>query len=79
LSLVHLAAEPTSVQEVLKEAFGRDFENPVAPKPARYDFRSRHAGLWGKQGYQYSKAEVLAEMKDFVRRAIPEGLLGTPK
>lgn len=79
LPLIHLAAEPTSVQEVLKEAFGKDFENAVAPKPARYDFRSKHAGLWGKQDYQYSKAEVLAEMKDFVRRAIPEGLLGTPK
>lgn len=75
LDLLHLSAEPVSVEAVLAEAFGRSFSNPVAAKPARYDFRSKHAPLWGRQLYQYGREQVMAELKDFVRRALPEGLL----
>lgn len=68
LSLVHFATEPVSVADVVTEAFGRTFDQiPAGSEPARYDFRSRHAGLFGGPGgYLYSRAGVLDGLKRFV-------------
>ena len=45
LPLVHLPTEPVSVADVARAAFGIEFDNDVAPTPARYDMRhaARHA------------------------------------
>jgi nucleoside-diphosphate-sugar epimerase len=60
LRLVHLTAEPVSAAEVSRAGFGREFRNELTGEPARYDFRSRHAALFGADGaYQYSKRESL--------------------
>jgi nucleoside-diphosphate-sugar epimerase len=67
LRLIHFATEPVSMGEVVRAAFGREFRNEVASLPARYDFRSKHAGLYGgKGGYVLAKWEVLAGLADFV-------------
>ena len=63
LSLVHLTSAPVSVAEVAREVWGREFRNEVLPKPAKYDFRSAHAGLWGRERYQVSRDEEIAAIK----------------
>jgi len=67
LRLVNFATEPVSVREVAKKAFGMAFENVMPLKPARYDFKTLHSGLWMRSdGYMRSKEEVLDEMRGFV-------------
>lgn len=67
LTLVHLTAEPVSVAEVAREAFGRDFTQTLAGvTPVHYDFRTVHAGLWGRTGaYQYSREKSLAAIRHY--------------
>jgi hypothetical protein len=37
---------------------------------ARYDFRTRHAALWGRSdGYAYGAAEIMARLRAFVTAA----------
>jgi nucleoside-diphosphate-sugar epimerase len=67
LTLVNFATEPVSVREVAREAFGIDFTNDPGIKPARYDVRTRHAAVFGgRDGYLYSRAQVLGELTAFV-------------
>lgn len=67
LPLVNLATEPVSVRDVVRAAFRREFENPQAPPPARYDMRTRHAAAFGRSGpYIESAGEVLARIARFV-------------
>ncbi|MEP6572542.1 MAG: pyridine nucleotide transhydrogenase [Gemmatimonadota bacterium] len=67
IRLVNFATEPTSVREIAREAFGRAFENAGQGAPARYDFRTTHAGIFDKTGgYIRSKPEVLEAMRQFV-------------
>ncbi len=69
LDLVHFATEPVSVREVAREAFGLDFDNAPPSAPARYDMHTRHADVFGRQNpYIAGKDDVLASMRDFVRR-----------
>lgn len=68
LSLVHLTAEPISVAEVARDGFGRVFENTLPNPPARYDFQSNHAALFGGHGvYQYSKRETLQAIRAYAQ------------
>ncbi|HEX7686189.1 MAG TPA: pyridine nucleotide transhydrogenase [Burkholderiaceae bacterium] len=68
LSLVHLTAEPVSVADVARLGFGRPFDNPVAPAPARYDMRSRHAAVFGgRDGYQYSARETIQAVRHYAQ------------
>jgi nucleoside-diphosphate-sugar epimerase len=69
LELVHFATEPLSVEEVAREAFGHKFtQEPAGVVPARYDFRSRHAAIFGgADGYLYSRAQILDGLCRFVR------------
>lgn len=76
IRLLHLASEPVGIAEVAEALLGRPFVNLVSDRPARYDFKSLHAGLWSAKDYRFSKAQVLAQIKDFGARALPEGLLG---
>jgi nucleoside-diphosphate-sugar epimerase len=68
LKLVHLTAEPVSVREVALDGFGRAFDNQLSGAPALYDFRSRHAALFGGHGsYQYSKRETLLAVSAYAQ------------
>jgi len=68
LRLLNVATEPVSVRQLARDAFGMDFNHTRADQaPARYDFRSRHAHLFGgTQGYLYGAERVLSDMKRFV-------------
>jgi dTDP-4-dehydrorhamnose reductase len=69
LPLVHLPTEPVTVAEVARAAFGIEFDNRVAPTPARYDLRTRHAALFGGEGaYIEDSARVLDGIAAFVAR-----------
>lgn len=73
LRLVHLTAEPLSMAEVAQEGFGRRFDNVVEGRsPAAYDFRTRHAGLFGGQGaYQYARRESLMAIRAYAQSEPP--------
>ncbi|QNA88520.1 pyridine nucleotide transhydrogenase [Massilia sp. Dwa41.01b] len=70
LRLVHLTAEPISVEEIALEGFGVRLPSKTEGEAARYDFRTRHAALFGTSGaYQYDKAATLAAVRDYARGA----------
>ena len=68
LQLVHLTAAPVAVEEVARLGFGRSFEQVLPATPARYDFRSRHAALFGGGGdYQYSVRETIQAVRAYAQ------------
>jgi dTDP-4-dehydrorhamnose reductase len=69
LKLINIATEPWATRALAQEAFGLALPGQLPPPAPRYDFRSRHAALWGgKNGYLYELAAVRASLLDFVRR-----------
>lgn len=70
LRLVHLTAEPVSVEEIALEGFGMRLPHTSGGAAARYDFRTRHAALFGAAGmYQYDKAATLDAVRAYARAA----------
>lgn len=68
--LVHFATEPVSVAEVARHAFGREFTNTLGVPAPRYDMRTLHARLFGREGsYIATKKETLERIAAFVRGA----------
>lgn len=70
LSLVNFATEPVRTDEIAKGAFGIEFSNkPEGVSAGSYDFHTKYAGIYGKSGpYIYTKAEEIADIKEFVNR-----------
>lgn len=65
--VLNMATEPVDTAAVAEICLGRTVVNEVAPRPVRYDMRSLHAvALGGKNGYIYSRAEVLEDLRRFV-------------
>jgi nucleoside-diphosphate-sugar epimerase len=66
LTTLNVATEPIGTEELAAEVFGRSLPAKDGPAP-KYDFRSRHAGLFGGSGgYLYPKGQVLDGLKRFV-------------
>ena len=70
LRLINFATEPVSVAAVAREGFALEFTNrPEGAAPSRYDFRSRHAALYGgRAGYLQDRNTVLSKLREFVQR-----------
>jgi nucleoside-diphosphate-sugar epimerase len=69
LEVVNLATEPVAIREVARAGFGHEFDNALPPPAPRYDVRTRHARVWGRNGhYLASAAEVLDGIRRFVER-----------
>jgi nucleoside-diphosphate-sugar epimerase len=67
LRLLHVATEPVSVADVASEVFGFTFHNRTVTPSAAYDFRSKHADLFGgNNGYLFSRATILQALRAFV-------------
>lgn len=67
IDLLHLPTEPVSVSDIAREVFGRDFENHVVERPARYDIRTRYADFLGGQGpYLETRTAELEGIRLFV-------------
>ena len=66
LRLIHLTAEPVSAAEVALHGFGQRFEQLLdSPLPA-YDFRTRHAALYGANGaYQVGREDSLQAIRAY--------------
>lgn len=68
LKLVHLTAEPLSVADIADQGFGKPYANVLAGKPARYDFRTRHAALFeGSGAYQYNRRETVLAIRAYAQ------------
>ncbi|CAB3637613.1 NAD-dependent epimerase/dehydratase family protein [Paraburkholderia rhynchosiae] len=80
LKLVHLTAEPISVAELAEQGFGKRFEQATQAQPANYDFRTKHAALFGASGpYQYSRRETIQAVRSYAqseRRTLPAAAEG---
>lgn len=69
LSLINFATEPVAIEVVARQIFGKELTPRVGAPPAKYDFRSRHAALFGgKEGYLLTAGEVLDAMRLWVGR-----------
>jgi len=67
LKILHLCSEPLSANTIAQQVFAMNFENDNGKPPFDYNMHTKHAHLWSKDiPYQYSKEEVLAELKTFV-------------
>jgi hypothetical protein len=67
IPLLHLATEPLGAGEIYRAVKGGDFVNEIADSPARYDFRTKYASLFGGAGgYIADKDVVLGEIVEFV-------------
>lgn len=72
LARLNLATEPVRIDELYKYLTGGNFVNEIAAAPPCYDFRSKHAALFGgRNGYLYDKAGVLADIKKFAEENMP--------
>lgn len=67
IRLWHPATEPVSAGELYQYLTGERFVNELSGVPAKYDYWTEYAELFGGQGhYIMSKEEVMAAVKDFV-------------
>lgn len=68
LTLINFATEPTSVSEIAKKCFQKEFNNITATPPVTYDMKSQYAHLYrGNNGYLYPKQVVLDQISDLVK------------
>ena len=68
LKLVHLTAEPISVEDIARNCFGRSFQQILSVPPAHYDFQSNYAELFGGHGrYPYSRRETLQAVRAYAQ------------
>lgn len=68
IRLLHLATEPISAGELYEYLEGKTFTNLLSASPANYRFKSKYANEFGgKDGFIYSKEEVLKQIGQFVR------------
>lgn len=69
IRLLNIATEPLSVAEIYECLAERSFKNEIQQNPPRYDYRSRHAEVFGgANGYFADKETVLGEIMEFVKR-----------
>lgn len=70
LKVLNLAVEPVTAAEVYQHVRGGIFKNEVAKNIPDYDFRSRHAHLFGGEaGYLIRKDDVLEGIRRYVEGA----------
>ena len=69
LTLFHPATEPVAASELYHFLTGDDFVNEVMTFPAKYDYHTCHAHLFGGAGeYIMPKEAVMGEIEKFVRK-----------
>lgn len=68
IELLTITSQPVTAKEIAEHVFQSDWNNQIAGRePVAYDLLSRHATVYGgKDGYLYSKDQVLADLIAFV-------------
>lgn len=70
LRVWHPATAPLSAAEVYRYLTGEEFVNHLDAPPARYDYRTRYARLFGgEEGYICDRDTVLKEIREYVTGA----------
>jgi len=68
LSLVHLTAEPISVEDVSLKGFGKPFIQSLSNTPARYDMQTRYAEMFSSVGrHQYAARETIQAIRTYAQ------------
>jgi hypothetical protein len=68
LQLIHLTAEPISVQDVFLKGFGKAFNQTLAKNPITYDMQTRYADIFGVAGsYQYTARETIQAIRCYAQ------------
>jgi hypothetical protein len=68
LSLLNLATEPIFISELYEYLTGKVFVNEISENIPRYDFKTKHASLFGGiNGYILNKVSVMNDIRNFVR------------
>lgn len=68
IRLLNIATQPVTIAEVYNKLSDKTFVNEIMPEPPFYDYRSKHAELFGgKDGYFADKETVLDEIARFVK------------
>lgn len=71
IRLLNIATEPVSVGEIYYALCEKTFTNEISANPPRYDYKSKHAELFGgRNGYFSDKHTVLEEIVEFVNRYV---------
>ena len=66
IRLLNVSSEPVSTAEIRDRFFPGKILGGEGPPPPSYDMHSIHAGTWGgRDGYLYSKEQVLEDMGDY--------------
>jgi nucleoside-diphosphate-sugar epimerase len=68
LQLIHLTAEPISVQDVFLKGFGKVFNKNLGKSPITYDMQTRYANIFGVAGaYQYTARETIQAIRCYAQ------------
>lgn len=68
IKMLNLATEPIQVADLYKALKREDFKNELNKTPFNYNYKTIHAELLGgKNGYIYTKNEVINQIREFVR------------
>lgn len=68
LKLVHLTAEPVSVEDISQQGFGKSFTHTLANPATTYDLQTKHAQVFGASGgYQYSVRETILAVRAYAQ------------
>ena len=69
IHLLNIATQPLSVAEIFERLTERKFSNEILQNPPFYDYRSKHAEVFGgANGYFADKETVINEIVEFVKR-----------
>lgn len=68
LKMVHLTAQPVSVENLSWQGFGKLFTHTLVNPAATYDLQTKHAQLFGASGrYQYSTRETILAVRAYAQ------------
>jgi len=72
IRILNVATEPIQTATILDRFFPTLTVGSKASPPVSYDFRSRHAGVWGRADqYLYSADTVMADFDRFLGTIVP--------
>lgn len=71
ISLLNLATEPVETAELYKFLCNREFKNEIVSTPVSYNMTTKFStDFGGREGYIFSKKQVLEEIKEFVKKQL---------
>ncbi len=67
IKLLNIATEPITAAEVYDYLYNEQFQNHITDSPANYNFKTKHAAVFGSSdGYILKREQILRDIKYFV-------------